>query len=118
MANSPIADDVRLSLEHSVNDVPEALQTPTKAASSGFQLLLTLANMVIWLSILPIGQILLPTQIASLNGANKFSFLTIATVVGVLAAVIINLIAGSFIYRHISLLVRSLTWDITRSDST
>src|SRR5207248_9875341 len=95
MANSSVADDARLSLEHGGDDVPEALQIPIKAASAGFQLLLTLANMVIWLSILPIGQILLPTQIAALNGANKFSYLTIATVVGVLAAVITNPIAGA-----------------------
>ena len=95
MANSSVADDARLSLEHGGNDVPEALQIPTKVASPGFQLLLTLANMVIWLSILPIGQILLPTQIAALNGANKFSYLTIATIVGVLAAVITNPIAGA-----------------------
>jgi hypothetical protein len=30
-------------------------------------MLLTLANLVIWLSILPIGQILLPTQVAALE---------------------------------------------------
>ncbi len=112
MANSSIADDARLSLEHGGDDVPEALQIPTKAASAGFQLLLTLANMVIWLSILPIGQILLPTQIAALNGANKFSFLTIATVVGVLAAVITNPIAGALSDRTTSRLGRRRPWFI------
>ena len=112
MANSPVADSARLSLEHGVNDVPEALQTPSKAASPGFQLLLSLANMVIWLSILPIGQILLPTQIAALNGANKFSYLTIATVVGVLAAVITNPIAGALSDRTTSRLGRRRPWFI------
>src|SRR5437588_11760385 len=112
MANSPIAGDVRLPLEHGVNDVPEALQIPTKAASPGFQLLLSLANMVIWLSILPIGQILLPTQIAALNGANKFSYLTIATIVGVLAAVITNPIAGALSDRTTSRLGRRRPWFI------
>src|SRR6266700_2751784 len=110
MANSSVADDARLSLEHGGDDVPEALQIPTQAASAGFQLLLTLANMVIWLSILPIGQILLPTQIAALNGANKFSFLTIATVVGVLAAVITNPIAGALSDRTTSRLGRRRPW--------
>ncbi len=112
MANSSVADDARLSLEHGGDDVPEALQIPTQAASAGFQLLLTLANMVIWLSILPIGQILLPTQIAALNGANKFSFLTIATVVGVLAAVITNPIAGALSDRTTSRLGRRRPWFI------
>jgi MFS family permease len=112
MANSPVADSARLSLEHGVNDVPEALQTPSKAASPGFQLLLSLANMVIWLSILPIGQILLPTQIAALNGANKFSYLAIATVVGVLAAVITNPIAGALSDRTTSRLGRRRPWFI------
>src|SRR2546421_5285107 len=115
MANSPVADSARLSLEHGVNDVPEALQIPTKAASPGFQLLLTLANMVIWLSILPIGQILLPTQIAALNGANKFSYLTIATVVGVLAAVITNPIAGALSDRTTSRLGRRRPWFLVGS---
>src|SRR5438477_5322669 len=110
MANSSIADDARLSLEHGVNDVPEALQTPSKAASPGFQLLLSLANMVIWLSILPIGQILLPTQIAALNGANKFSYLTIATIVGVLTALITNPIAGALSDRTTSRLGRRRAW--------
>src|SRR5947209_1558131 len=112
MANSPVADSAHLSLEHGVNDVPEALQIPTKAASPGFQLLLSLANMVIWLSILPIGQILLPTQIAALNGANKFSYLTIATIVGVLAAVITNPIAGALSDRTTSRLGRRRPWFI------
>src|SRR5438309_8502355 len=112
MANSSIADDARLSLEHGGDDIPEALQIPTKAASPGFQLLLTLANMVIWLSILPIGQILLPTQIAALNGANKFSYLTIATIVGVLAAVITNPIAGALSDRTTSRLGRRRPWFI------
>src|SRR3989454_9420636 len=115
MANSPVADSARLSLEHGVNDVTDALQTPSKAASAGFQLLLSLANMVIWLSILPIGQILLPTQIAALNGANKFSYLAIATVVGVLAAVITNPIAGALSDRTTSRLGRRRPWFLVGS---
>src|SRR6266480_1353670 len=115
MANSSVTDDARLSLEHGGDDVPEALQIPTKAASPGFQLLLTLANMVIWLSILPISQILLPTQIAALSAANKFTNLTIATVVGVLAAVITNPIAGALSDRTTSRLGRRRPWFIVGS---
>jgi MFS family permease len=90
MAHSSVTGDARLILDKSVNDVPEALQVPTKAVSPSFQVLLALANTVIWLSILPIGQILLPTQIAAFNAATRFSNLAIATSVGVMAALLTN----------------------------
>src|SRR5947209_13941039 len=101
----------QLAVEHALNEI-EALQVPTKAVNAGFQMLLSLANLVIWLSILPIGQILLPTQIAALGAANKFSYLTIATVVGVLAAVITNPIAGALSDRTTSRLGRRRPWFI------
>src|SRR6266567_541150 len=72
-------------LEPGTNDLPEALQIPAKAVSAGFQFLLSLANLVVWLSILPISQILLPTQVAALDAANKFSNLSIAVAIAVLA---------------------------------
>jgi len=103
---------VRTELERSVNDVPEALQVPTKAVSPGFQVLLSLVNMVIWLSILPIGTILLPMQIAAFDAANRFSNLAIATIVGVLAAVITNPIAGALSDRTTSRLGRRRPWFI------
>src|SRR6266581_3610192 len=76
-------------LEPGVNDLPEALQIPAKAVSTGFQFLLSLANLVVWLSILPISQILLPTQVAALDAANKFSNLSIAVAIGVLAVLLV-----------------------------
>ena len=103
---------MRTELERSVNDVPEALQVPTKAVSPGFQVLLSLVNMVIWLSILPIGTILLPMQIAAFDAANRFSNLAIATIVGVLAAVITNPIAGALSDRTTSRLGRRRPWFI------
>ena len=104
----------QLALEHDLKDI-EALQVPTKAVNAGFQMLLSLANLVIWLSILPIGQILLPTQIAALGAANKFTNLTIATVVGVLAAVITNPIAGALSDRTTSRLGRRRPWFLVGS---
>jgi MFS family permease len=101
-----------LSLEHGVNALPEALQTPTKAVNAGFQGLLSLANLVVWLSILPISQILLPLQVAALGAANKFTNLTIATSVGVLAAVITNPVAGALSDRTTSRLGRRRPWFI------
>ena len=104
----------QLVLEHDLNEI-EALQVPTKAVNAGFQLLLSLANLVIWLSILPISQILLPTQIAALGAANKFTNLAIATAVGVLAAVITNPIAGALSDRTTSRLGRRRPWFLVGS---
>src|SRR5579859_5192796 len=97
-------------LEPGVNDLPEALQIPAKAVSAGFQFLLSLANLVVWLSILPISQILLPTQVAALDAANKFTNLSIAVAIGVLAAVITNPVAGALSDRTTSRLGRRRPW--------
>ncbi len=110
MANSSITDDARPALEQRVNDIPEALQVPTNAVRPAFQALLALANTAIWLSILPIGQILLPTQIAVFNAATKFSNLAIATSVGVLAALLTNPIAGALSDRTTSRFGRRRPW--------
>lgn len=112
MADSTISDTIDTSLTPDINDVPEALQVPTKAVSPGFQLLLSLANTVIWLSILPIGTILLPLQVAAFNAVNRFSYLSIATAVGALTAVITNPIAGALSDRTTSRLGRRRPWII------
>src|SRR5712691_7695895 len=113
--SSVIGGDSDPSSTPGVHDIPEALQVPTQAVSPGFQLLLSLANTVIWLSILPIGTILLPIQIAALSAANKFTNLTIATAVGVLAAVITNPIAGALSDRTTSRLGRRRPWFLVGS---
>src|ERR1700730_17490597 len=95
----------QLAEAHDLNEI-EALQVPTKAVNAGFQLLLSLANLVIWLSILPISQILLPTPRAALGAANKFTNLATAPAVGVLAADITNPIAGALSDRTTSRLGR------------
>src|SRR5260370_9410438 len=88
MADSSVVGEAGTSSTPGVYDVPEALQVPTKAVTPGFQLVISLANTVIWLSILPIGTILLPTQVAALYAALKFSTLSIATALGVLAPIL------------------------------
>lgn len=111
MTDSSItAEDQKPSVETGAHDVPAALQTPMKAVTPGFQVLLTLANTVIWLSILPISSILLPMQIARLDTANRFSNLSIATAIGVLAALITNPIAGALSDRTTARLGRRRPW--------
>lgn len=108
--SSTTIDDQKPSVETGADAVPVALQTPTKAVTPVFQILLTLANTVIWLSILPISSILLPMQIAGLDAANRFSNLSIATAIGVLAALITNPIAGALSDRTTSRLGRRRPW--------
>ena len=108
--SSTAIDDQKPSVETGADAVPVALQTPTKAVTPVFQILLTLANTVIWLSILPISSILLPMQIAGLDAANRFSNLSIATAIGVLAALITNPIAGALSDRTTSRLGRRRPW--------
>src|SRR5258708_13959226 len=112
MADSSVVGEAGPSSTPGVYDVTEVLQVPTKAVAPGFQLVLSLDNTVIWLSILPIGTILLPTQVAALDAAHKFSNLSIATAIGVLAAIITNPIAGALSDRTTSRLGRRRPWFI------
>lgn len=95
-----------------INSVPEALRVPIKAIGPGFQLLLFLANTAIWLSILPISQILLPLQVEALDASTRFSHLSIITAVGVLAALITNPIVGALSDRTTLSMGRRRSWCI------
>jgi MFS family permease len=110
MADPSLIEEASASSTPGVHDIPEVLETPTKAVTPGFQLVLSLANTVIWLSILPISTILLPLQIAALDAAHRFSNLSIATAIGVLAALITNPIAGALSDRTTSRLGRRRPW--------
>ncbi|HLZ56811.1 MAG TPA: MFS transporter [Ktedonosporobacter sp.] len=83
---------------------------PSQSVTLGFQLLLCLANMACWICVLPVGLILLPTQIAALDPVHKISNLAIITAVGALAALITNPIAGALSDRTTSPLGRRKPW--------
>lgn len=110
MAESSLVEEIGATSTSESSTLSEALATPTKAVTPGFQFLLSLANTIIWLSILPISTILLPLQIAALDAAHRFSNLSIATTVGVLAAVITNPIAGALSDRTTSRMGRRRPW--------
>lgn len=112
MANSPVVEDIGPSSMPGANEVPEALQVPTKAVSLGFQSLLCLANTAFWLGLLPVGQILLPTQVAAIDAVNKVSNLAIVTAIGALTALITNPVAGALSDRTTSRLGRRRPWFI------
>ena len=110
IADSSQVEEASASSTPDAHDIPEVLETPTKAVTPGFQFALSLANTVIWLSILPISTILLPLQIAALDAAHRFSNLSIATAIGVLAALMTNPIAGALSDRTTSRLGRRRPW--------
>ena len=89
---------------------PEALQTPTRPKSLGFQLLFGLANMVVGLCSLTIFQALLPSQVASLDAAHKVSLVALISAGGALGAVIANPLAGALSDRTISRWGRRRPW--------
>src|SRR5439155_13893438 len=72
--------------------------------------LLCLANTAFWLGLLPIGHILLPTQLATIDAVNKVSNLAIVTAIGALTALIPNPIAGALSDRTTSRLGRRRAW--------
>jgi MFS family permease len=89
--------DVNATLPHLVpaEQNHEALQSPTRPVSLGWQLLLSLANLVVWLAIFPTYQILLPAQIGVFDSSNKVNVLALISFAGGVAAILGNLLAGA-----------------------
>ncbi|GAC1372305.1 MAG: MFS transporter [Ktedonobacteraceae bacterium] len=90
--------------------LPEALQAPLRSVSLGWQLLLSLANLVVWMSIFPTFQILLPDQVAAFDPLNKVTLLAGISLAGGVAAILGNLLAGALSDRTTSRLGRRRPW--------
>lgn len=108
-----------MSQSHVATDIPhiepteqrhEALQPPTRPVSLGWQLLLCLANLVVWLSIFPTYQILLPAQVGVFDAANKVNVLALISFAGGIAAILGNLLAGALSDRTVSRFGRRRLW--------
>lgn len=93
-------------------DLSEALQAPTRTKPLKWQLLLSAANLAVWLCIFPTFQILLPNQIAALDPANKVALLAIISLAGGISAIIGNLLAGALSDRTTSRMGRRRPWII------
>ena len=91
-------------------DLPEAIRPPTRTKPLGWQLLLSLANLVVWMSIFPTFQILLPDQIAAVSPQNKVVLLAVISLAGGIAAIIGNLLAGAISDRTTSRFGRRRPW--------
>jgi MFS family permease len=96
-----------------VSDLPEALAVPTRSKSLGWQLALSLANLIVWMCTIPLFQILLPNQIAAFDSANKVTLLAIISLAGGITAILGNLLAGALSDRTTSRLGRRRPWIIS-----
>lgn len=88
----------------------EVLHTPMKAVSGKFIVLYAFADIVSWLAVLPVMDILLPLQIASLDPGNKVSNLAVINAIGGCFALVMGPIAGLLSDRTTSRWGRRRPW--------
>lgn len=88
----------------------DVAQAPTKPVTPLFQLLLSLANVVVWLSIIPLYQLLLPAQVAVLDPQNKISTLSFIIFIAGVTSVLAQPFAGAFSDRTTSRFGRRRPW--------
>jgi MFS family permease len=93
--------------------LPAALQAPVRPRSLGWQLGLSLANLVVWMCTIPLFEILLPNQIAALDPQNKVALFAGISLVGGITAILGNLLAGALSDRTTSRLGRRRPWILT-----
>ena len=104
MSETPIAD------ENSplVTEIPVSDQE--QPVTLGFQLLLSLANVVIWLAIIPFQQLLVPLQISAIDPANKVSGLSLVLFTTGITGVIAPPLVGAWSDRTSFRFGRRRTW--------
>ncbi|BCL83195.1 MFS transporter [Ktedonobacteria bacterium brp13] len=107
MAGYPLSS---LEPDSASQEVPEALQAPTQPVSKGFVTALTAANLVIWISVLPVLQLLLPEQVGAIDPVHKTLNLGIVTSIGAFISLIANPIVGALSDRTSSRLGRRRPW--------
>ncbi len=98
--------------------LPEALRTPTKPVTVGFTLIMTLANVALWLSMNPVSTLLLPGQVKALDvHGNTLAELTrqnndlaLILTVGTTISIFSNAIGGALCDRTTSRFGRRRPW--------
>lgn len=102
------ATDVRVATIES--DLPEVMRTPTQRKSVGWNILLALGNMVIFMCLIPATQILIPNQLALLNAAQKTTLLSLVVLLGAVPGLVGNLLGGALSDRTTSRFGRRRPW--------
>lgn len=89
-----------------------AFQVPEKPKSVSWRLILSLANVAVWMATIPTFQILVPNQIAALSPSAKTTLLASISLAGGIASILGNLLAGALSDRTTSRLGRRRPWII------
>lgn len=108
MSDSPIFNEQLVEAE--IAGGASSTQTEKKPVSLGFQLLLSLANTVIWLAIIPLQQLLIPSQAAAIDPAHKVSTLSFVLFMTGITGVIAQPIVGALSDRTTFRLGKRRTW--------
>ncbi len=112
MSNFELADDFNSSSTTRNADIPLALRTPTKFLSVGVLVLYCLTIVVIWMSIFPLLQIMIPTQITMLDARHKIADYSLISAMGALTALITFPLVGALSDRTTLRLGRRRPWII------
>ncbi len=107
---SNAVNQVSPTLAQEQEGLPEALRAPTRAKPLGWQLGLSLANLVVWMCTIPLFEILLPNQIALLAPKDKVALFAGISLVGGITAILGNLLAGALSDRTTSRFGRRRPW--------
>jgi MFS family permease len=81
--------------EVAIGHEPAALATPTRRVRRGFQAVLALTNLALWMAFLTPGQVLIPEQLDRLDPAHKIGDLAWITAGGAACALLASPIAGA-----------------------
>jgi MFS family permease len=110
LMSNPVGKATIASAATVESDLPEVMRTPTKRKSMGWNLLLALGNMVIFMCLIPATQILIPNQLALLDAAHKTTLLSLAVLLGAIPALVGNLLGGALSDRTTSRFGRRRPW--------
>ena len=108
MSESPIFNEQLVEAE--IAGGASSTYSEKKPVSLLFQIILSLANTVVWLSIIPIQQLLLPQQVAAIDPVNKNSTLAFIIFMSGVTAVFAQPIVGALSDRTTTRFGRRRTW--------
>ncbi len=111
MADTPFASSQAVS-DTAQDATPEALRAPTKRLRFGFILMLCLANVALWFSMVPVTGYLLPKQLLVLEpvASSRYFYIGLVSFVGAFFSIFSNPIGGALSDRTTSRFGRRVPW--------
>ena len=113
-----MAHDVPVVAEDQLPVSVSLEKSPTKTVNLGFVLLATLANMVVWLAIVPLQSVVLPAQFSLLDPRNSAASFAFAATLSGVVALITQPLAGALSDITFSRFGRRRPWLVVGSVAT